>query len=88
MQFKYHVTGILESNLTYLASLLPQDKFPWVSNCSFDPRHAPTNCPREKKRILAICKCMVSMATNNAILLNGSVPTKTTISQLLLSLDY
>ena len=41
-----------------------------------------------KKLILAMSKCMVSMATHNAILLNGGVPTKTTISQLFLSLDY
>ena len=41
-----------------------------------------------KKTILAMSKCMVSMATHYAILLNGGVPTKTTISQLLLSLDY
>ena len=30
--------------------------------------------------ILAMSKCMVSMATHNAILLNGGVPTQTTIS--------
>ena len=41
-----------------------------------------------KKLIQAMSKCMVSMATHNAILLNGGVPTITTISQLLLSLDY
>ena len=41
-----------------------------------------------KKLILAMSKCMVSMATHNAILVNGGVPTKTTISQLLFSLDY
>ena len=41
-----------------------------------------------KKKILAISKCMVSMATHDAILLNGGVPTKTTISQQLHSLDY
>ena len=40
-----------------------------------------------KKLILAMSKCMFSMATHNAILLNGGVPTKTTISQLVLSLD-
>ena len=41
-----------------------------------------------KKLILAMSKCMVSMATHNAILLNGGVPTKTTISHLFYSLDY
>ena len=41
-----------------------------------------------KKLIPAMCKCMVSKATNNAILKNGGVTTKSFISQLLLSLDY
>ena len=41
-----------------------------------------------KKLILAMSKCMVYIATHNAILVNGGVPTKTTISQLLFSLDY
>ena len=41
-----------------------------------------------EKLILVMFKCMVSMTTHNAILLNGGVPTKTTTSQLLLSLDY
>ena len=41
-----------------------------------------------KKLILAMSKCMVSMATNNAILVNRGVPTRTTISQLLFSLDF
>ena len=35
-----------------------------------------------------MCKCMVSMAANNAILKNGGVTTKSFISQSLLSLDY
>ena len=42
----------------------------------------------KKKLIPAMCKCMVSMATNNAILKIGGVTTKSFISQLLLSLDY
>ena len=42
----------------------------------------------KKKLILAICKCMVSMATHNAILKNGGVTTKSFKSQLLLCLDY
>ena len=41
-----------------------------------------------KKLIPGMCKCMVSMATNNEILKNGDVTTKSVISQLLLSLDY
>ena len=41
-----------------------------------------------KKIIPAMCNCMVSMATHNAILKNGGVTTKAFISQLLLSLDY
>ena len=41
-----------------------------------------------KKLIPDMCKCMVSVATNNAILKNGGVTTKSFISQLLLSLDY
>ena len=42
----------------------------------------------KKKLIPAMCKCMVSMATNNAIIKIGGVTTKSFISQLLLSLDY
>ena len=42
----------------------------------------------KKKLIPAMCKCMVSVATNYAILKNGGVTTKPFISQLLLSLDY
>ena len=42
----------------------------------------------KKKLIPAMCKCMVSIATHNAILKNGGVTTKSFISQLLLSLDY
>ena len=34
---------------------------------------------------LAMSKCMASMATHNAILLNRGVPTKTTISRLFIS---
>ena len=42
----------------------------------------------KKKLTLAMCKCMVSMATQTAILKNGDVTTKSFIPQLLLSLDY
>ena len=42
----------------------------------------------KKKLIPAMCKYMVSMAPNNAILKIGGVTTKAFISQLLLSLDY
>ena len=44
------------------------------------------NCPQQNKLILAIFKCTVSMSTHNAILQNVGVPTKSAISQLLLSL--
>ena len=43
---------------------------------------------KKKKLIPAMCKCMVSMGTHNAILKNGGVTTKSFISQLLLSPDY
>ena len=43
---------------------------------------------RKKKPIPAICKCMVSMVTHNAIFKNGGVATKSFISHLLVSLDY
>ena len=52
------------------------------------PGMPPKNCPQQKKCIPAMLKRMVSRATHNAIPLNGGVPTTTTISQLLLSLDY
>ena len=42
----------------------------------------------KKKLIPAICKCMVSMATHNAILKNGGATTKSFIPQLVLGLDY
>ena len=42
----------------------------------------------KKNLISAMCQCMVSMATHNAIFKNGGVTTKSFISQLLLSLDY
>ena len=48
----------------------------------------PKKIIARKKRIPVMLKRMVSMANHNAILLNGDVPTTTTISQLLLSLDY
>ena len=42
----------------------------------------------KKKLIPAMCKCMVSMATHNAILKKGGVTRKSFISQLLLRLNY
>ena len=43
----------------------------------------------KKKLIPAMCKCMVSMATHNAIhSQKGGVTTKSIIPQLLLRLDY
>ena len=41
-----------------------------------------------KKLIPAMCKCMVSMATHNAIFKGVRATTKSFISELLLSLDY
>ena len=82
---QYHVTGTIGSNLTYLAT---QDKFPWVFDCSLETQSCPQNLSPDFFFILAMSKCMVSMATHNAILLNGGVPTKTTITRLLFSLDY
>ena len=38
----------------------------------------PQKFVSRKKLILAMSKCMVSMATHNAILLDGGVPTKKT----------
>ena len=48
----------------------------------------PKKTIARKKRIPVMLKRTVSMANHNAILLNGDVPTTTTISKLLLSLDY
>ena len=47
----------------------------------------PKKIVSRKELILAMSECMVTMATHNDILLNGGVPTKTTLSQLFLSLD-
>ena len=55
---------------------------------SLGPQACPKKIIARKKRIPVMLKRMVSMANHNAILLNGDVPTTTTISQLLLSLDY
>ena len=81
----YHVTGTIGSNLTYLAT--PGQVSMGVGLFIGTPV-MPKKIVLRKKLILAMSKCMVSMATYNAILLNGGVPTITTISQLLLSLDY
>ena len=51
------------------------------------PQACPQKIVARKKSIPVMLKRMVSMATHNAILLNGGVPTTITISQLLLSLD-
>ena len=71
--------------MTYLATLRTSFHGCWIVH--WNPNQAPKICP-QKKLILAMSKCMVSMATHNAILLYGDVPTKITISQLVLSLDY
>ena len=55
---------------------------------SLGPQACPKKIVARKKCIPVMLKHIVSMATYNAILLNGGVPTTTTISQLLLSLDY
>ena len=74
---QYHVTGTIGSNLTYLATTgqVSMGVGLFIGN------------PVMPQIILAMSKCMVSMATHNAILLNGGVPTKTTITRLLFSLD-
>ena len=71
----YHVTGILGSNLTNLATP-GQDSMGVCQIVHSDPRHAQNTCPREKNLILAMLKRMVSTAIHNAILLDGGVPTK------------
>ena len=52
------------------------------------PEFAIKSFNLKKKLIPTMCKCMVSMATNNVILKYGGVTTKSFISQLLLSLDH
>ena len=42
----------------------------------------------KNSHVLAMCKCLVSMATHNVILKNWVVPTKSIIHQPLLVLDY
>ena len=81
----YHVTGTIGSSLTYLAT--PGQVSMGVVLFIGTPVMPQKFVPR-KKLFLAMSKCMVSMATHNAILLNGSIPTKITISQLFLSLDF
>ena len=52
-------------------------------------RHAitPASNILYKKSVLAMLKCMVSMAAHSGFE-NGGMPTKVLISQLLLILDY
>ena len=84
--FKMGIPYTTASNLTYLVhpgQVLVCQNVPW------DPLNA-------KKKIMflkhypvwAMWKCMVAMATCNAILNNGGIPTKSIISQLLLTIDY
>ena len=81
---RYHVTGTIGSNLTYLAT--PGQVSMGVGLLIGNPVMSQKFVHRIFF-ILAMSKCMVSMATHNAILLNGGVPTKTTIARLLFSLD-
>ena len=81
---QYHVTGTIGSNLTYLAT--PGQVSIGVGLFIGIPVMPQKFVPRFFF-ILAMSKCMVFMATHNAILLNGGVPTKTTITRLLFSLD-
>ena len=71
------------SNLTYLAP--PGQLFMGAKLFSGTPR-----CIKNvsNKFIWAMLKCMVAMANRNAILKNGGLPTKSIISQLLLTIDY
>ena len=81
---QYHVTGNIGSNLTYLAA--PGQVSMGVGLFIGNPVMSQKLSP-DFFFILAMSKCMVSMATHNSILLNGGVPTKTTITRLLFSLD-
>ena len=81
----YHVTGALGSNLINLAT--PGQDYMGVE-LLIGPPGMPQKFDPWEKIILAMLKRMVSMATPNSIFLNGGVPTKTTISPLLLSIDY
>ena len=69
----YHVTGTIGSNLTYLAT---PGQVPMGVELFIGPQSWPKHLSPEKKLTLAMSKCMVSMVTRNAILLNGDVPTK------------
>ena len=64
----YHVTGTIGSNLTYLATpgqvSMGVDLF--IGSPVMPQKFVPII-----KLILAMSKCIVSMATHNAILLNG-----------------
>ena len=82
----YHVTDTLGSNLIYLTTT-GQVSMGVNSTCLLGPYACPQKFVPTKKLILAMFKCMVTMAIHNAILLNGGVPTKSIISQLLYSLD-
>ena len=81
---QYHVTGTIGSNLTYLATQrqVSMGVGLFIGNQVMSQKFVPRFF-----FILAMSKCMVSMATHNVILLNGGVPTKATITRLFFSLD-
>ena len=81
---QYHVTGTIGSNLTYLATQrqVSMGVELFIGNPVMSQKFVPRFF-----FILAMSKCMVSMATHNVILLNGDVPTKATITRLIFSLD-
>ena len=81
---QYHVTGTIGSNLTYLAT---PGQVSMGVGLFIGIQVMPQKFVPRFFFILALSKCMVFMATHNAILLNGGVPTKTTITRLLFSLD-
>ena len=69
----YHVTSTIGSNLNYLAT--PGQDSMGVELFIGTPAMPQKLIPR-KKLIPAMSKCMVTMVTHNAILLNVGVPTK------------
>ena len=69
----YRFTDTLGSNLTYLATL---GQVSMGVKLFIGTPGMPIKLSPGKKRNLAMFKCMVSMATHDAILLNGCVPTK------------
>ena len=65
-----------------------RDNFSIVPNHSLGPQKCKTSSSSKINSIVFFKKCMVSMATVNAILEDGGIYTKLIISPLLLILDY